>query len=159
MASMFNPQCGDFYYKPWCRIPPYLLCLLFGLAIIIYLIFGFRPLEVNGIDYSNQNAQDFIYGISRILYSLAVIQVLLPSACGSRDLIVKNMSSSIFQLMSKLTFQGYLYHYAIETYSLWAFYDSMYLSVGNVQTLYLQEISIIPSEFNVSSIKCIASGP
>ncbi|KAL4481001.1 hypothetical protein ABPG72_014469 [Tetrahymena utriculariae] len=185
LSPMFNPHWNDFYYKPWCRIPPYLLGLLFGifykeyqierqqndsskkvsflmkishymretfvkwisysigLAIIFYLIFGPRPLQVNGVDYWNQNVQHFIFGISRILYSLAVILVLLPSVCGSKDLLVKTMSSSIFQFFSKLTFQGYLYHYAIETYSLWVFYDSMYLNIQNVLNLYIAQVPII----------------
>ncbi|EAR92156.2 acyltransferase family protein (macronuclear) [Tetrahymena thermophila SB210] len=185
LTPMLNPHWNDIYFKPWCRIPPYLLGLLFGifykeyqiekqqndsskkvsflmkishymretfvkwmsyslgLAIIFYLIFGPRPLQVNGVDYWNQNTQHFVYGISRVLYSLAVILVLLPSVCGSKDLIVKIMSSSIFQFMSKLTFQGYLYHYAIETYSLWSFYDSMYLSIQNVLNIYVAQVPII----------------
>ncbi|KAL4432266.1 hypothetical protein ABPG74_020234 [Tetrahymena malaccensis] len=185
LSAMLNPHWNDFYFKPWCRIPPYLLGLLFGvfykeyqiekqqdnsskkssllmkishymretfvkwisyslgLAIILYLIFGPRPLQMNGIDYWNQNVQHFIYGISRILYSFGIILVLLPSVCGSKDLIVKTMSSSIFQFASKLTFQGYLYHYAILTYSLWTFYDSMYLDIQNIFSLYVSQVPII----------------
>ncbi|EAS07221.1 acyltransferase family protein (macronuclear) [Tetrahymena thermophila SB210] len=115
-------------------------CYSLGLFLIFFLIFGPRPLQVNGQNYWNQGFQNFWFGTCRTIYVVGIILVLLPGMCGSQDFLMKVMSSKIFQFIAKLTFQGYLIHYIVLTFSLWNFKDSLYVNNENILQLYSTEL-------------------
>ncbi|KAL4453984.1 hypothetical protein ABPG74_003867 [Tetrahymena malaccensis] len=114
-----------------------------GLSLIFALIFGPRSLQVNGKNTWNKHFQHIWYGTCRPLYVIGVTLILLPGMCGSNDLIMRVMSSKIFQLLAKLTYQGYLIHFIILSYSVWSFKDSIYLNNENILQLYSAELIIV----------------
>ncbi|KAL4436160.1 hypothetical protein ABPG74_018144 [Tetrahymena malaccensis] len=115
-------------------------CYFLGLFLIFFLIFGPHPLQVNGQNYWNEGFQNFWFGTCRTFYVVGIILVLIPGMCGSQDLLMKVMSSKIFQFIAKLTFQGYLIHYIVLTFSLWNYKDSLYVNNENILQLYFTEL-------------------
>ncbi|KAL4477952.1 hypothetical protein ABPG72_013360 [Tetrahymena utriculariae] len=115
ISSLQTMPKQDYYFKPWSRSPPY----------FIGLIFGF---------------QNFWFGTCRTIYVVGIIFILLPGMCGSQDFLMKVMSSKIFQFKAKLTFQGYLFHYIILTFSLWDSKDFLYVNNENILQLYSTEL-------------------
>ncbi|EAR92753.1 acyltransferase family protein (macronuclear) [Tetrahymena thermophila SB210] len=116
---------------------------ILGLGIISVLIFGPRQLQVHGKNYWNKHVQHIWYGVCRPLYVIGVTLIILPGMCGSNDLIMRVMSSKVFQLLAKLTYQGYLVHFVILTYTLWSFKDPIYLNNENIISLYIVQLPIV----------------
>ena len=73
--------------------------------------------------------QNFLAASCRPLYVIGIFFVVLPSLCGSNDIIARAMSSRFFAWLARITFTGYLVHLMFVLINGFGEMDSGYLGL------------------------------
>ena len=80
-----------------------------SLGLIFWLTFGVRPVQLDPTAWS-PHFQNFLAASCRPLYVIGIFFLVLPSLCGSNDIIARVMGCRFFAWMARITFTGYLVH-------------------------------------------------
>lgn len=64
---------------------------------------------------------------------------MIPGMLGSKDLIAKFFSNTLFAFLQRLSFGGYLTHYIIILFTLWYSKDAVYYDSENLIGMFFSE--------------------
>ena len=106
MSVTTNRKLIDYFVnRRWKRV----ILVFIGLVIIIFHVIGIRYMQVN--DMVNVRALDYYYCVfSRLVFSVAVFLILLPSLSGKGRLIRWMIGNKIAVVLGRLSFCIYLVH-------------------------------------------------
>ncbi|EAR83718.3 acyltransferase family protein (macronuclear) [Tetrahymena thermophila SB210] len=110
-----------------------------GFGLWMGLVFAPHQMQVHGNDYWNADFQHFWFGTCRTWYVIATTCFMIPGMLGSKDLIAKFFSNTLFAFLQRLSFGGYLTHYIIILFTLWYSKDAVYYDSENLIGMFFSE--------------------